>query len=161
MKKVLTLCIPVAENKVLLGLKKRGLGAGLWNGFGGKVHDKETIIQATLRELQEECNITDGTLSKMGVLDFIFENDPTIFEVHIFKLTNFKTTPKESEEMRPQWFLKNEIPFEKMWPDDAHWIPLFLQNKLFTGKFIFDKPSSSDYAAKIISHQLIEVLKLD
>jgi hypothetical protein len=36
MKKILTLCIPIKNNKVLLGMKKRGFGVGRWNGFGGE-----------------------------------------------------------------------------------------------------------------------------
>ena len=56
---MLTLCIPIKENGVLLGLKKRGFGSGRWNGFGGKVEEGETIEQATLRELDEEVGIKD------------------------------------------------------------------------------------------------------
>lgn len=26
-----------------------------------------------------------------------------------------------SEEMKPQWFRKDEIPFDTMWPDDRYW----------------------------------------
>ena len=36
-------------------MKKRGFGEGKWNGFGGKVEEGETILQAALRELKEEC----------------------------------------------------------------------------------------------------------
>ena len=39
MKKLLTLTIIYQHPKVLLGMKKRGFGAGRWNGFGGKVED--------------------------------------------------------------------------------------------------------------------------
>ncbi|MEK7165153.1 MAG: DNA mismatch repair protein MutT, partial [Patescibacteria group bacterium] len=42
MQKVLTLCIVHQNEKVLLGMKKRGFGAGRWNGFGGKLQDGET-----------------------------------------------------------------------------------------------------------------------
>jgi 8-oxo-dGTP pyrophosphatase MutT (NUDIX family) len=37
------------DQKILLGLKKRGFGEGKWNGFGGKVHVNETIRQAAVR----------------------------------------------------------------------------------------------------------------
>ncbi|MDO8604541.1 MAG: hypothetical protein Q7K40_04085 [bacterium] len=36
-KKVLTLCHLHTDTHVLLGKKKRGFGAGQWNGFGGNV----------------------------------------------------------------------------------------------------------------------------
>jgi len=49
-KKLLTLVLVFKEdNSVLLGLKKRGFGKGLWNGFGGKVEPGETIVQAAAR----------------------------------------------------------------------------------------------------------------
>ena len=31
-----TLCFLLAGERILLGMKKRGLGVGKWNGFGGK-----------------------------------------------------------------------------------------------------------------------------
>ena len=154
---MLTLCIPIKENGVLLGLKKRGFGSGRWNGFGGKVEEGETIEQATLRELDEEVGIKDGELIKSGILEFSFENDDKILQVHFFKLINFSDSPIETEEMRPQWFSFNEIPFSQMWPDDEYWLPLLLSDKLFEGEFLFDRPSDAEHSSKIISHKLDEV----
>ncbi len=161
MKKQLTLCIPIKDNKVLLGMKKRGFGAGRWNGFGGKVEEGETIEQGARREIAEEVKIEDGTLEKMGMLDFLFQNDEKILEVHIFKLTDFTGEPFETEEMKPEWFLFNEIPFSQMWPSDEYWFPLFLQNKLFKGSFLFDKPSDAEYSSKILEQELEEVSVLN
>lgn len=47
--KKFTLVLVIKESQVLLGLKKRGLGEGKWNGFGGKVEDSETVIHAAAR----------------------------------------------------------------------------------------------------------------
>ncbi|KAJ2178209.1 Nudix (Nucleoside diphosphate linked moiety X)-type motif 1, partial [Coemansia sp. RSA 551] len=51
-----TIIFPLEGDKdvsqVLLGLKKRGLGDGLWNGFGGKVEAGETIAACAHRELE-------------------------------------------------------------------------------------------------------------
>ena len=44
-----TLVLVVNKSQVLLGFKKRGLGVGKWNGFGGKVEIGETSIQAAVR----------------------------------------------------------------------------------------------------------------
>ena len=157
MKTILTLCVPIKENKVLLGMKKRGFGVGRWNGFGGKLDEGETIEQGLMRELYEEVGIQDGVLEKMGILEFSFENDEKILEVPIFKLTDFTGVPRETEEMRPEWFSFDEIPFSQMWPDDQYWFPLFLENKLFEGEFLFDRPSDAEYSSKIISYKLQEV----
>jgi len=157
MKKILTLCIPIKDDKVLLGMKKRGFGSGRWNGFGGKIEQGETIEQGALRELNEEVGIKDGELEKKGILEFSFQNDDKVLEVHIFKLINFLEEPIETEEMRPQWFSIDEIPFSQMWPDDKYWFPLLLNGKLFEGEFLFDRPSDVKYSAKIISQKLNEV----
>lgn len=142
-------------------MKKRGFGSGRWNGFGGKVEKGETIEQATLRELYEEVGIKDGELSKAGVLEFSFENDEKILQVHIFKLLDFTNSPIETEEMKPEWFSCDKIPFSQMWSDDEYWFPLLLNDKLFKGKFLFDRPSDAEYNAKIISQELDEVLVLE
>lgn len=155
--KQLTLCFIVQGDKILLGMKKRGFGEGRWNGFGGKVAPGETIREAALREIREEVGVTPQDLEEYGVINFEFENDPKVLEVHIFKVTAFTGTPAESEEMRPQWFDLDKIPYEEMWSDDIYWIPLLLAGKKFKGRFCFDKPSTAEYSAKILSHELVEV----
>ena len=157
MKKLLTLCIIHQHPKVLLGMKKRGFGAGRWNGFGGKVEKSETIEEAVARELKEEAGLEAVEITKKGVVDFEFENDPKILEVHVFHVAKFKGSPKETEEMRPKWFHVNEIPFEQMWSDDVHWMPLLLSGKKFRGRFLFDKPSNAEYSSKILDKDLFEV----
>jgi len=111
-KKIMTLCLVHEHPRVLLGMKKRGFGAGRWNGFGGKLHEGETIEEAAKREVLEETGLTVEELSKRGVVDFEFENDPTILEVHIFRIEKYAGEPAETEEMRPQWFTVDEIPFK-------------------------------------------------
>jgi len=160
MKKVMTLCMVCGEGKILLGLKKRGLAEGRWNGFGGKVEEGESIEAAALREVREEAGIVPTEMQKVGILEFSFQSDSKVFEVHIFKVTGFTGEPSESEEMRPEWFDLREIPFSQMWSDDELWFPFMLADKLFKGSFLFDKPSTADYSAKILSHDLKEVSAL-
>jgi 8-oxo-dGTP pyrophosphatase MutT (NUDIX family) len=137
MKKVLNLCLLVEDNKILLGMKKRGWGEGRWNGFGGKVEEGETIEESAKREMLEESGIKIKNLEERGVVTFTYEDSGKIMEVHIFKVIDYEGTPDESEEMKPQWFEIIDIPFDKMWPDDIHWLPLFLQDKKFEGDFLF------------------------
>ncbi len=99
-------------------------------------------------------------MDKVGIIDFKFENDPKTLEVHIFKVIDFNGEPMESEEMIPKWFAVNEIPFNQMWSDDIHWLPLLLAGKKFKGEFLFDRPSNTEYSAKIISYSLSEVEEL-
>jgi 8-oxo-dGTP diphosphatase/2-hydroxy-dATP diphosphatase len=137
MKKQLTLCIIHQHPHVLLGMKKRGFGEGRWNGLGGKVEAGETIEEAARREVREEAGVETHELEKMGILDFEFEGNPEILEVHIFRTEKWSGEPTETEEMKPRWFHVDEMPLEEMWPDDKYWIPLFLEKKKFKGKFLF------------------------
>jgi 8-oxo-dGTP diphosphatase/2-hydroxy-dATP diphosphatase len=138
-------------------MKKRGFGAGRWNGFGGKVNEGETIEEAARREVLEESGLEVTALEERGVLDFEFQNDPKILEVHIFKVERFTGDLRETEEMRPKWFDVSEIPFALMWSDDIYWLPLFLAGKRFRGRFLFDKPSTAEYQSAIIEQEIGEV----
>ncbi len=124
--------------KILLGMKKRGFGQGRWNGFGGKIQKGESIEDAAKRELQEEAGITAEEMTEEGLLEFEFQGDPQTLEVHVFRVDRFTGEPQETEEMRPQWFPVEEVPYDTMWPDDRHWVPLFLDKKKFRGKFLFE-----------------------
>ncbi len=135
--KLLTLCIIRQGDNVLLGMKKRGMGINKWNGFGGKVEAGETIEEATMREVSEEAGITVSSVEKMGVLDFTLPNEENVWQTHIFLARDFTGTPIETDEMKPQWFTIDTIPYEHMWADDKYWMPLFLQHKPFTGTFRF------------------------
>ncbi|KPP69871.1 7,8-dihydro-8-oxoguanine triphosphatase-like, partial [Scleropages formosus] len=123
--------------RVLLGLKKRGFGAGRWNGFGGKVQPGETIEQAAKRELLEESGLTVDTLDKIGNIKFEFVGETEILDVHIFRTDTFTGYPTESDEMSPAWFDCDKIPFDQMWPDDKLWFPFMLQRKKFLAYFKF------------------------
>jgi len=139
MKKILTLCIIHQHPKILLGMKKRGHGEGKWNGFGGKVEEGETIEEATRREAKEEAGIEISKMNKLGILEFVYQNGLEIMEVHIFQAKEFTGSPTESEEMKPKWFDVDKIPYDRMWPDDQYWLPMFLGGKKFKGKFFFNE----------------------
>lgn len=137
-EKHLTLVMVHNDTHILLGMKKRGFGEGRWNGFGGKVQTDETVEAAALRELQEEVGMTTDTLQKRGVLRFTFVEKPDeTLVVHLFSTTHFSGEPQESEEMRPQWFTHDAVPYVDMWPDDRFWLPLLLEGKNIQGTFHF------------------------
>lgn len=150
-RKIMTLILIHDHPRILLGKKKRGFGVGRWNGFGGKVHEGETIEEAALRELKEEACVEVDDLEKIGINEFSWRNGDTILEVHVFKSKNLKGEPIETEEMSPKWFYADEIPFSEMWSDDVYWFPYFMRGKKFRGRYTFDEND------KVVDYKLEEV----
>ncbi len=135
-----TLCLFINDGKILLGMKKRRFGAGKWNHCGGKVRDGETILRAAVRETQEEVGIlvNESDAEKIGYIDFYFKDKPEWNQkMHIFLVKKWNGEPVESEELKPQWFGLDEIPYDNMWADDKHWLPMVLAGKKVEGRFDF------------------------
>jgi len=136
--KFATLCYIIKDGRILLIKKKRGLGAGKWNGPGGKVEKGENIFECVSREVMEEIGVKPINLKLVGKNEFYFdekkENNQTVF---VFVANDFVGELKETDEAEPKWFDLDEIPFEEMWIDDRVWMPLMLEDKKFSGKFYF------------------------
>jgi hypothetical protein len=71
--------------------------------------------------------------------------------VHVYEATAWQGEPAESDEMTPQWYNEADIPYAKMWADDAYWMPLFLAGKHFKGVFNYSDDET------IVQHTLQEV----
>jgi 8-oxo-dGTP pyrophosphatase MutT (NUDIX family) len=125
---------------VCLGLKKRGFGEGYWNGFGGKVRAGESLRGAAVRELEEESLVrVDSTaLDTAGVLTFTFRERPGwTLVAHLFRVVVFDGEPVETDEMRPQWFSIDKMPYNEMWADDQIWMPSFFVGEYIQARFSF------------------------
>jgi 8-oxo-dGTP diphosphatase len=130
---------PVSE--VLLGYKKIGFGQGKYTGFGGKVEPGEGVMAAALREFAEETGITipdPETLEFAALLQFRFPRKRSWSqEVYVFTVCSWVGHPRESNEMIPQWFPVEAIPYDQMWDDGHHWLPLVLSGEKFQAHFRF------------------------
>ena len=136
----------IKGDQVLLAMKKRGFGAGKWNGVGGKLKEGETVEGAAQREIQEEIGVEVELqdIKAVGTLRFDFVDNPGWANFcHVFTIAHWRDEPTESEEMRPQWYAFDKIPFGEMWVDDPHWLPLVLAGKKVKGEFLFDKTGGS------------------
>lgn len=127
----------IRAGKILLIRKKRGFGAGKINGPGGKIDPGETALQSAVRETLEELGITVLGAERHGDLHFQFQ-DGLSLHCAVFRAQNFEGEPRETEEAVPLWTPLDAIPYDEMWADDRHWLPLLIRGAHFTGYFEFD-----------------------
>jgi 8-oxo-dGTP pyrophosphatase MutT (NUDIX family) len=145
-----TLLLYVKDGQILLAMKKRGFGAGKWNGVGGKIEAGESIEDALVRESVEEVGMKPLSWDKVAELDFIQDatTDPWHMYVHAYISNDWEGNPTESEEMKPQWYTFNDIPYGEMWDDDQYWLQGVLDGEYLKGQFTFDENDA------LISHQI-------
>jgi 8-oxo-dGTP diphosphatase len=139
-----TLCYCLKDNRILLGLKKRGFGQGKRNGYGGKLDTNETPEQCMVRELEEESGMVaqEKDLNKVAEIIFHFNNKPDWdMIVHTYILTKWDNEPIETEEMKPEWYDAQNIPYELMWLDDKYWLADALDGKKIKATFWFESPT--------------------
>lgn len=142
-----TLCFLVEtfDNKissVLLAMKKRGFGVNWYNGVGGKTNEGESIESAAVREVFEEISVSVNPLDlkKVALIKFEFADNPEWNQImHVYFVEEWEGEPRESEEMKPEWFNSESIPYSQMWPDDKFWLPQVMQGKKVEAYFKLDK----------------------
>jgi len=122
-------------------MKKRGFGVGKYNGIGGKIEKDETPEDAMIRETQEEILVTPTNYEQVGIIEFdeYYKAKKENVVFYLYMVYDWKGEPQETEEMNPSWFNINEIPYDKMFPDDKYWLPLVLEGKKIKAYFEFDE----------------------
>ncbi|HOS65982.1 MAG TPA: 8-oxo-dGTP diphosphatase [Candidatus Latescibacteria bacterium] len=125
------------DGRLLLIVKKRGLGQGKVNAPGGRLEPGETPEQAAVRETREEVGLTPSGLRSVGHLDFAFMDGYSL-SCCVFTADGYDGTLTETDEAAPFWCAESDIPYDRMWADDRLWIPLMLDGKAFEGRFVFD-----------------------
>ena len=152
-----TLCLLLKDNQILLAIKKRGFGMGRWNGAGGKFDAEKgdkNILDAAIRETKEEIGVEIKNAEKVGLFHFKFAEKPEWNQdVTLFVVKEWVGEPAESEEMKPEWFDFDKIPYEQMWPDDIHWMPHILAGEKLEANFLFgENDKILDYNIKVIEN---------
>ena len=145
-QETLLFVIDKQAGRVLLAMKKVRFGAGKWNGTGGRVEEGETPEEAAVREAKEEVGITlrGSHVESRGAIEFSFEGKPDwTRHVHLFVSSAWEGKPMESEEMAPQWFELDSVPYERMWIDDALWLPQLLAGQSIDASFRFNADGSA------------------
>ena len=135
---------------VLLGMKIRGFGMGLWNGPGGKPEENEDVEISFRREVSEESGLAVGRIERVAFIEFRFVDKPErILETTVFNVLEFSGEPKDTEEMgRWQWFNEKDIPYADMWSADKEWLPLLLAGKKIRGQVLYDSKETRRIISK-------------
>ncbi len=128
----------IKDSQILLIRKKKGHGRGKWNGPGGRMEPDESPEHCLKRELEEEIEIRVTGERRLGNLSF-YEDGRLTWFVYLFLVEKYEGEPKESGEAYPLWFSLDKIPYERMWEDDRHWLPLVIEGKSLRGDFWFEK----------------------
>ncbi len=116
----------VRNGKVLLGIKKRGFGEGKLVSPGGKVDPGETVMQAAIRECEEESGVKVHSCKEVARVifrDLYYKGEPETDEMYAFISEDFEGEPAETDELIPEWFPLDDLPFNRMWADAQHWMP--------------------------------------
>ncbi|MCL2586651.1 MAG: 8-oxo-dGTP diphosphatase [Firmicutes bacterium] len=152
---VATLLWVVQDGRILLGRKKRGWRAGIYNGIGGKVDEGEDITAAAIRETQEEIGITPTKFEKVGLAEFIvyFKGERARLFGHMYIATEYEGEPTESDEMAPAWFDIDQVPYSEMWSGDILWLPRLLNGEKLEFFMELDEDNN------VVTHNLQEELK--
>ena len=58
--------------------------------------------------------------------------------VHAFTADSWSGEPVETQEILPQWFDRDAIPFDDMWDDARYWLFHALGGREFSADFLFD-----------------------
>jgi 8-oxo-dGTP diphosphatase len=117
--------------------KKRGLGGGKINGPGGRLEAGETLVEGAIRETIEETGVRPIGPEKAGEISFQFL-DAYSLHCTVFVANGCDGTQIETDEALPFWCGIDEVPYDGMWEDDRHWLPLLLRREMFAGFFLFD-----------------------
>jgi 8-oxo-dGTP diphosphatase len=131
------LCFVLWDGQALLIHKKTGLGSGKVNGPGGRIEPGELPAEAAIRETVEETGIRPADLREAASLSFVF-TDGYSLSCEVFFAASWNGTLVETREAAPFWCRIDAIPYDRMWADDALWLPRALRGERVAGRFVFD-----------------------
>lgn len=146
MKKKATLIFPIKGYKIKLGIKQRGVGAGLYNGWGGKVEPGQTIRENLAEEFKTETGgavCSPDKIRPVALIHFFFfGNDTDIpdFDVTVYIAEEIIGTIHDTDEMKNEKdFAFDGVPYDHMMPADREFVAKILNGETFFGRVYFNE----------------------
>ena len=148
-KAVIVYIVDKSQGKILLINKKTGLGKGMVNAPGGRLESGETSLEAGIRECREEVCLTPLGAEKRMELHFQFTSGYALYGEAFFT-DSWEGEARPSDEADPFWCDLDKLPWDNMWEDDRHWLPLALEGKKLRGFYVFnDETMLSEILEKV------------
>ena len=147
--KTYTLGFLFRNGKIILAEKKRKIGAGKLNGYGGKIEDGEDKIGSLVREVEEECGVLlqEEKCEELGFVDFSRENKKELdARVYVYRIDDFSGEPKEMPGAgmgAPEEFPLDKIPYERMILGTEQFLNFVLEGKKFKGEIRYSEHGES------------------
>ncbi len=138
-----TLVVPKRHGWVHLAIKKGKIGAGLYNGWGGKFEPEKdkSLLDTAVREFEEETSgakVRPQDLQLVAIADF-YQQDEHIFECYIYFCESWQGEIRESDQMGPpKAFRVGRMPYHQMMAADREWLDFALMGSRLRWKFFYD-----------------------
>lgn len=107
---VITGCVIQDNNRILMVQEGQGVEKELWNFPSGRLENKEKILNAAIREVEEETGYKISISGLLGVYNFIsINNDQVIMFCYIGEVVGGSLRYDNNEIINVKWLSFDEI----------------------------------------------------
>jgi 8-oxo-dGTP diphosphatase len=82
--------------------------------------------------------VAASDLEPRGMLSYFFPHrEAWSQESSVFVCRNWRGEPRGSDELDPEWFALEQVPYDEMWDDARRWLPSVLGGASVRRTFVF------------------------
>lgn len=110
-----------------------------WDGWtlpGGHIEKGESIVDAVVREMQEETGLTIHSPKLCGIKQFPIENGRYL--VFLFRTESFSGEVRSSDEGEMRWISRSELSDFHTVPDFEELLQVMLDDRLTEFQYVVD-----------------------
>lgn len=129
------LCLIHRGDKLLLQNRRKKDWDG-WTLPGGHIEKGESIVDAVVREMQEETGLTIHSPKLCGIKQFPIENGRYL--VFLFRTESFSGEVRSSDEGEMRWISRSELSDFHTVPDFEELLQVMLDDRLTEFLYVVD-----------------------